>query len=399
MKPNHIHFTEKSLADLSTPAQGENQAVYYDKNNTDGLCVIITYGGTKTYYAYMKHLGRPCRVKIGRVGDTKLVNARKKAHELKELSINGKDPSANRRDELRDMTLKTFYETQYKPRHGEIRKKESSQARDETIFNNYLSDFHSRKMITIKRDEIERLHNDLNKRLSPYTANRMLSLLRHMYNIATIWGYPADRGNPTAGIHKFPEKSRDRFLSPDELTRFFAALNKETHTMFKNYVLLSLFIGQRADNMISMRWDNIDLQNGFVYFPDTKNNEPHRVPLSATATKILTDMKKTAKSGWVFPAPWDKTAGQHIGDFRNPWIRFREQIGMPDLRIHDLRRTLGSYQAIEGASLSVIGKSLGHKSLAATNVYARLLNDPVLESMQKAEDKMLSYIKSDDTEK
>ena len=60
-----------------------------------------------------------------------------------------------------------------------------------------------------------------------------------------------------------------------------------------------------------------------------------------------------------------------------------------DLRIHDLRRTLGSWQAATGASLPIIGKSLGHKSLAATQIYARLNLDPVRASVSKATDAML----------
>ena len=362
MKSNHIHFTEKVLADLRIPAPGSPQAVYYDTGSTDGLCVIITYGGTKTYYAYMKYFGTPKRVKIGRVGDIKLVDARKKAHELKGLANNGKDPSANRRDELRDMTLKTFYDTQYKPRHTDIFKKSLSSKKDDSIFDNYLTDFYSRKMISITKDEIERLHIELNKRLSPYTANRMLSLVRHMYNKAIEWGYPADRGNPTKGIRKFPEKSRDRFLSPDEIKRFFTALADEKHTLFRDYIMLLLFIGQRTGNIISMRWENIDLQNGFVYFADTKNNEPQQIPLTTHSLAVLQDMKTRATSEWVFPATWKKVADRHMNDFRSPWLRFLKDIGLKNLRIHDLRRTLGSYQAITGAPLQTIGKSLGHKS-------------------------------------
>ena len=63
--------------------------------------------------------------------------------------------------------------------------------------------------------------------------------------------------------------------------------------------------------------------------------------------------------------------------------------GLPDLRLHDLRRTLGSWQAATGASLPIIGKSLGHKSLAATQIYARLDLDPVRASVNKATDAML----------
>jgi integrase len=62
---------------------------------------------------------------------------------------------------------------------------------------------------------------------------------------------------------------------------------------------------------------------------------------------------------------------------------------MRDLRIHDLRRTLGSWQAKTGASLSIIGKSLNHKTHQATAIYARLDLDPVRQSVNTATSAML----------
>lgn len=65
-------------------------------------------------------------------------------------------------------------------------------------------------------------------------------------------------------------------------------------------------------------------------------------------------------------------------------------IGLPDIRIHDLRRSLGSWQAVTGASGYIIGKSLGHKSQQATAIYARLNLDPVRESVERATEAMMA---------
>jgi integrase len=70
-------------------------------------------------------------------------------------------------------------------------------------------------------------------------------------------------------------------------------------------------------------------------------------------------------------------------DPKKAWERVRERSGLADVRMHDLRRTLGSWQALSGTSLQIIGKSLGHKSMKATEVYARLTTDPVRESVEK----------------
>ncbi|NHX27617.1 tyrosine-type recombinase/integrase, partial [Escherichia coli] len=74
------------------------------------------------------------------------------------------------------------------------------------------------------------------------------------------------------------------------------------------------------------------------------------------------------------------------------WDRIRKDAGIEDIRIHDLRRTLGSYQAATGANGYIIGKSLGHKSQQSTAIYARLNLDPVRESVNKATDAMFGYM-------
>ena len=389
---NHINFTEKVLAELPVPTD-KRPVTYYDAGQA-GLCVIATYGGTKTYYFYTKFLGVPKRVKIGRVGVIKLVEARMKARELRTESDRGNDPSQERNEALRDMTLKQFFDTQYFPRHVKVYTRPKSQAKAETMFRNYLSEFHNRKMISITRAEVERLHVGLRDRISLYTANRTLALVKHMYNKAIEWGYPSRHGNPAVGIKMFKERSRERFLQPDEIKRFFAALAEEPNEVFKNYILLSLFIGQRRQNMLSMRWSNVDLNLGYVLFPDSKNGDPQRI-LITQALDILKDMRQYATDDWVFSSNAGSKSG-HFEDLHRPWYALLKRAGIEDMRIHDLRRTFGSYQAITGASLHIIGKALGDKTIAATQVYSRLTMDPIRDSIQRGADKMLEFVKQSD---
>lgn len=388
MKAQHINFTEKSIFALPTPPKEAGQQVYYDTGTTDGLMLIITYGGTKTYYFNMFFQGRPIRVKIGRVGDIKLVDARAKAHTLREDAAHrGIDPSAKRKEDLKDITLKQFYETVYKPEYSDIYKRESSVGNDDSIFEHRLADFHNRKMLSIRPEEIEKLHQKTKKELSPYTANRMLSLIKHMYSIAIKQGHIQSRENPAEFVRKFPEQSRDRFLQSDEIKRFFEALENEDNQVFKNYVLLSLFTGQRRNSVLSMRWDNVDLKNGLIYIPDTKNGDPMQIPMTTQTKELLESMKADAENNWVIPS--NKSASGHLEDPKRPWQDLLKRANIKNLRLHDLRRTQGSYQAITGASTNIIGKSLGHKSQSATMVYARLSADPVRESMQRATDRMM----------
>jgi integrase len=105
------------------------------------------------------------------------------------------------------------------------------------------------------------------------------------------------------------------------------------------------------------------------------------VPLVGEVLEILTRRRLTASSGFVFPS-YGKTG--HLAEPRKGWDRIKKTAGLADVRLHDLRRTMGSYQTISGASTAVVGKTLGHKNPASTAVYARMTLDPVREAMEKA---------------
>ncbi len=385
---NRFNFTEKALAGLPVPTN-KRPVTYYD-DGQPGLCIIVTYGGAKTYYSYIKFQGVPKRTKIGRVGTTKLVEARAKARELKTIADRGEDPGTEREEARKDMKLREFFDAQYYPRYSQVHKQPKSQVKDESMFRNYLAPFHGRKMISITQAEVERLHADLRDRISLFTANRAIGLLKHMYNKAIEWGYPRRHGNPAVGVKMFKELPRKRFLQPDELERFFDALNTEPNEIFKNYVLLSLFIGQRSSNMKTLRWSNVDLTLRSAYFPDSKNGEPQCIPLIDQAVEILAKMRQSATGDWVFPSNGGSKSG-HIEDFHRPWYALLKRAKIKDFRFHDIRRTFGSYQAINGASSFVLGWALGDKTDAAVRVYAHLTDDPVRQSIQSAADMMLGY--------
>lgn len=362
MKSQHINFTEKTVAALPIPTKEEGLSIYYDTGTTDGLSIRITYGGTKTYYFAMRFQGRTVQFKIGRVGDIKLTDARARAHTYREQATKGEDPSRERKESLRDITLKQFYENVYRPEYSVVYKKSGSIKNDDSIFGHRLGMFHNRTLLSINSNEIEKLHNKIKMDLSPYTANRMLSLIKHMYGIAVKQGYVRRDANPTEQLSKFPEKSRGRFLQSDELPRFFDALETEPNQVFKNYILISLFSGIRRNNVLSMRWSDVDLKNEFIYLPETKNGEPQQVPMSNQLKELLEGIKSVSDSEWVIPS--NKSKSGHLEDPKRPWQDLLARAGIKDLRLHDLRRTQGSYQSITGASMQIINPSVGIADIA-----------------------------------
>ena len=170
-----------------------------------------------------------------------------------------------------------------------------------------------------------------------------------------------------------------------------------THKIIKDYILLSLYTGARKGNVIAVKWEQINFTIFEWHIPKTKNGDPQTIPLIEQAIKLLQKRKsenekldlKDFQKEWVFPSL--TSASGHLSDPKRAWKRILDKAQIKDLRIHDIRRTFGSYQAITGASLPMIGKSLGHKSSQTTQIYSRLNNDPVRQSMNKAFELMNNY--------
>src|SRR5262249_18477979 len=112
-----------------------------------------------------------------------------------------------------------------------------------------------------------------------------------------------------------------------------------------------------------------------------KTRKPLTVPLAPEAIGILTRRKTNAINDWVFPS---RSRSGHLVEPKTAWERIRERAKLADVRIHDLRRTLGSWQAALGTPLNIIGRSLGHLRQETTAIYARLNLDPVRASVNAA---------------
>jgi len=221
-------------------------------------------------------------------------------------------------------------------------------------------------------------------------ANRLLDRVNAVFNKAIEWGW--DGKNPAKGVKKFKTKSRERFLQPEELPKFFEALDAETNETIKDFIHISLLTGARKSNVLAMRWDEISFDRAEWRIPETKNGEALTLPLVEDGIKILKAIKKTNTGKYVFEG--EGRTG-HLADPRKAWVRILKRAAIEDLRLHDLRRSLGSYQAILGANSYTIGKSLGHKSQAATAIYARMNLDPVRASMEAAT-KMMRGVGNDE---
>jgi integrase len=380
---NKIRFT-KATIDSLVVEENKSRSMFYD-DKARGLFVMVSKS-IKTFYVLRKHQGRTERILIGRYPDTTIEQARARAGQVNselDSGINRNDIKRMRRTEL---TLNDLHKV-YMERHALARNKRPENA--ESNYRLYLSHWGTKRLSEIKRTEVQSHIAKLAREISPATANIGLALLRAMFNRAIDWEIFGEK-NPTDKIPKYPEVSRDRFLYGDELQRFLIATSKLQSQIMKDFFMMLLATGARKTNVLTMRWSDINLAQAIWRVPDTKNGEPYQVALTDMALQILNERRQTEKNEWVFSAT---SKSGHLEEPKRAWTNLLKEADIQNLRIHDLRRTFGSFMAAQGASLQMIGKALGHKSQDATLIYARLNLDPVREAVNAASNAMFNINK------
>jgi integrase len=382
---NAFSFTHSRLEAINPPKTGRDS---YRDTKTAGLNFVITANASKSFYFVKRINGKPTRIRIGGFPGINIDEARKEAQRFNGEIAKGENPHANRRNKTNVPTLKELFDY-WLTTHAKIHKK--SWEADVRLFNQYCTALHNKQLTQLNKPDIVKWHQKLGEKHGPYLANRVYSLVSSLFRVGDELGYHGT--NPCLGIRRFPEKSRERFLMPDELKKFYAAVMEE-EPLYRDLIFMLLFTGQRKQNVFKMQWKDLDLERGLwhVAGEQLKNGSPLVVVLSTNALAILNERTGASDkhADWVFPT----TSGRGIGcvsSATHAWDRVRERSGLTDVRIHDLRRTLGSWQALSGASLQIIGKSLGHKSMRSTEVYARLSTDPVRESVEKATQEMAAH--------
>ncbi len=379
---NKFVFTEAKIAKLPFAEPGKRYQVR--DANTRNLYLRVTRS-SKKYYMVKKVRAKSVFVLLGDVSNTTLNKAKERLAEQLDVVQKGKNPNVEKNKIQNTITVREFFEQYYFPQHSKLYKKTSSQREDECTFRVHLGTLYNVRVVDINRPMVELFQRRIAQQSKIYAANHAVKLLRQMLNKALDWGLI--QINPVARTKLFKEVQRDRFLQPDELERLYVALETEPNICFRNLVLLSLLIGQRRGNMQALKWTDISFERAVVYIPDTKTGTPQVVPLPKQAIDILREMETFKTSEWLFPSK--RAVSGHIESPSKMWKALLKRANIENLRMHDLRRTFASYQAITGSSYEIIGKALGDKSPAVIPTYARLSEAPVRQSIQKGADAMM----------
>lgn len=431
-----INFTKAVLDALPLPAKGQ-RAEYCDAKQA-ALRLRVSASGVKTFCVLKRVKGAGMeRVTLARYPEMTVEQARRKTAEIIGKIAEGDNPAEVRRAIRTEMTFSELFK-EFGERHG---KRLRSWAADQQRYRDYLDrPLGKRRLSEITSPMITRILSDVERQgKANATINNVRALASSIFARGIEWGLA--ESNPVAATKTRKKVSRDRFLQSFELPRFFAALMEEPNETVRDYFLVSLLTGARRSNVLAMRWREVNFHDRIWRIPRTKNDDPQNVTLSAEVVDILKRRREGAEKDAEYVFPGEGESG-HLVEPKKGWKRIfdRDELAqlvtmiiaaggefgskrnaktghevfesldarlerarkvasdlelkiddarIPDLRIHDLRRTLGSWQAKTGASLPIIGKSLNHKSQQATAIYARLDLDPVRMSVERATAAML----------
>jgi integrase len=389
---DRIRLTQKAVADLLPFANGRRH-VYDDV--APSLAVCVTEKGAKSFYWIGRVNKAVSRLQIGTWPKMSVETARAEAQRITADVASGSAPKRRKLEAKLSMRLGSVWEWYFdniaKPNHKAWKTENRVWERD-------VSKWSQVKIEDLRKADVVEHLKEIRERYSRSAENRAIDLLRALYRCATDhFGVQVHDFTQTLVKHQFD--SRERFLEPEEIGRFFEAVNNLRRQTSRDFFKLCVFTGARRNNILQMRWEEIDFDGKLWRIPreKSKGKREMKVQLTEPALDILTRRKEASHgSPWVFPSTSSKNG--HISDMQTPLETLRRTSGLEHFTIHDLRRTLGSWQAMTGASLINIGKSLGHRSSGATQVYARLTDSSVKESIEKAIQAMMEAGKSEPPE-
>lgn len=359
-----------------------------------GFAVRILPSGRRSYIAQYRIGNRYRRMSLGAHGVLTPEKARRMAFKVLAAVKDGEDPAGERSRARKACTVKELAE-RFDEEHISVRLKPGTAREYRRNLRRFILPALGRlKVAEVTRADIAKFHHDL--RHIPYQANRNLEVISKMFVLAEMWGMRPDGSNPRLHIKKYPEEKRERYLSQEELTSLGTVLSEAEQIGVEDIYAISairllIFTGCRLNEIMSLKWTEVDLENSCLRLSDSKTGA-RVVHLGAPALDLLTNLKRQPNNPWVICG---KIPGTNRKEIQKFWQRIRHRAGIDDVRIHDLRHSFASNAVSQGMSLPMIGKLLGHTQVQTTARYAHLAADPVKAAADAISSNIAEHLNAD----
>ncbi|MBF0419613.1 MAG: tyrosine-type recombinase/integrase [Magnetococcales bacterium] len=359
-----------------------------------GFGVKITPKGKKSYLLQYRVRGISRTYKIGDHGPITPEEARREATGLLGRVARGEDPSEERQNAKAVPTMAEAVE-RFLEEHVASKNKPRTYSEYKRLADKIIIPRLGRLRVdAVLRSHIAKLHQEMKETI--YQANKTVAVLSAMFNWLEQVGLRPDRSNPCIHIQDYPEAKRECLLSEFDIARLGQAITdaeKDGRASLHVAAAIRLLIltGCRLNEILSLRWDEVDLDGRALRLADAKNIKVTSkvgikkvVPLNPPAMEILARLPHVEGNPHVIVG---KVEGHAMVNINKAWRSIKAKAELPNLRIHDLRHAFASVGAAMGMSLPVIGKLLGHTQPQTTARYAHLSIDP----LQKATDMIGEY--------
>ena len=329
--------------------------------------------------AYAANNGQRRKPAIGRFGEITVEQARAIAQDWLADVRKGKDPGAEKSAARRAPTVKEFFGrfiTDYSEPRNKPSTVEANRGYGKLHIVPHLGQI---KVADVTRADISSLMKKMAK--TPPNANRVLSAVRKMFNMAEVWGLRPDGSNPCRHVPKFPERGKTRLITDAELKRLYAYLSKaEAQGLEHPFILLAIRLqfefAARMSEILKLEWAWVDLDNRRIEWPDSKTGGMSK-PMSAEAVRLLETAPRLEKSPYVCPSIFDPNRPMSKHTYYKGWRRILGRTGLPHIGTHGIRHRSATDIANSGIPVKIGMALTAHRTVTMFMRYVHTEDDPV----------------------
>ena len=292
-------LTKRTVDRLSVNGK---DAIFWD-NDLPGFGVRVYPSGKKVFVVQTRAFGRSKRVSLGTHGDTNFSvdHARKKATDIIARIKTGQPPVPP--EPAPDPTVADLaerYEREYVAMHC----KPLTISHYRLMLRKHIVPALGKRLVAdVEYKDILAFHNSLHH--MPTVANRAADILVKIFNLADAWGWRPSGSNPCRGLSRFKVEKHERFLTREELFRLGETLRaapaeRLASTHAAAAIRLLVLTGCRRNEILGLRWDDLNFDTGEMRLPDTKTGT-RIVPLTPAVARVFDGLSRTPGNPWVFP--------------------------------------------------------------------------------------------------
>ena len=373
----------QSFVDTAKCNTNSSKTDYYD-SKVNGLLLKVLKSGKRNFYLrYQTERGKWTEKKISNVDASalKLADARTLAQQHLASLAMGKDPFAAKAQRKEVPTLAEFIAHSYMPY---IQANKRSWKTDECLLRNHvLPAFGSLYMDEFTPQHLMTFISEHRKTHANGSVNRVVIILRYIFNLALRWNLGGITSNPTANVPLLEEHThKERFLTPEETQSLLAHIKSSPNPMLQYIIQMLIMTGARKREVLDLKWSDLDLEQRQwrLSEADNKSKKVRHIPLSDGVISLLEKMERFEGCPYVFPNI--KTMKPFVSIFCS-WNTARQAAGLSDVRIHDLRHSFASFLVNAGCPIYEVKELLGHSQIKTTQRYAHLSQDRLMSAANK----------------